>query len=428
MAKKSSQPKRSLRLGFYFAINLLILAVLLEVGARIVYPKMRGPEFSWVDTRARLAADGNVDAVIAGDPRASAGEAPPVVLHPYLGYVFAPGSALTTRNGEELRYSEFGFFGDEPVFEKAEDEIVVAIGGGSVAAGLWHRGGDTIRAALQQHPAFAGKTIRLQSFALGGFKQPQLLHTLTHLMSIGAAVDVWIELDGFNELVLPLAENAPAGVPVSYPRNWQRLARAGVSGRELALRAEIHAAQEQRARRAEAVRGVWAHSAFIVACWNEADRRAADQIAALVQSLAEEGTAQATPAAPDVLNESMEVWKASSIQMARICAANGIRYFQFIQPNQYFPGTKPLSDEEMRTAVARGGYRPAAESGYSLLVQAGEELRAAGVPIFDLTTLFQDEPRTLYSDTCCHLNALGNELLAERIAVTILESFAEATP
>ena len=36
--------------------------------------------------------------------------------------------------------------------------------------------------------------------------------------------------------------------------------------------------------------------------------------------------------------------------------------------------------------------------------------------------LFRDEPRTVYGDTCCHLNRLGNELMAAEIARAISAS------
>jgi len=61
-------------------------------------------------------------------------------------------------------------------------------------------------------------------------------------------------------------------------------------------------------------------------------------------------------------------------------------------------------------------------------VKAGEELRAQGFPVFDLTTIFKDEPRTIYRDTCCHVNELGNELMAKRIAQAVLESSAPSRP
>ncbi len=398
--------------------NLLLIAVLLEVGTRFIYPWIRGGDFSWATLRDELRKPDSVEEFVIGDPAAGA---PSVILHPYIGFTFEPGSTLTTRDGSPLQYSRFGFFGEDPVFERAPGEIIVAIGGGSVAGGLWHRGGDTLRATLQADPRFQGKTIRLQSFALGGFKQPQPLNTLVYLLALGAKFDVWIELDGFNEIALPLAENAPSGIPTDYPRDWRRLSRSGVSSSELGIRAEIYALRRDRERRRVlAAQSPWVFSAFIAACWDTADRRSAARIAEMAASLAATAPQSEAPNENEVLHESVTVWKNASIQMARLCAANGIAYYQFIQPNQYFPATKTFSEEEQRTALAKGGYQPPAEKGYPLLVAAGEELREQGVPVFDLTTIFRDEPRTIYRDSCCHLNELGNDLLARRIAEIIV--------
>jgi len=37
----------------------------------------------------------------------------------------------------------------------------------------------------------------------------------------------------------------------------------------------------------------------------------------------------------DLFEDLAAVWKRCSIQMHKFCAANGIRYFHFLQPNQY---------------------------------------------------------------------------------------------
>ena len=41
---------------------------------------------------------------------------------------------------------------------------------------------------------------------------------------------------------------------------------------------------------------------------------------------------------------SARTWAESSFQMHAVASAKGIRYFHFLQPNQYIEGTKPMSD------------------------------------------------------------------------------------
>ena len=51
--------------------------------------------------------------------------------------------------------------------------------------------------------------------------------------------DAVVNVDGFNEVTLPLAENVPLGVAVHYPRSWPAYARKGLDaeGQVLLVRA-----------------------------------------------------------------------------------------------------------------------------------------------------------------------------------------------
>ncbi len=64
-------------------------------------------------------------------------------------------------------------------------------------------------------------------------------------------------------------------------------------------------------------------------------------------------------------------------------------------------------------------YRHAVETGYPLLIQAGEELGAQGVRFFDLTAVYSDHPEPLYRDTCCHVTLAGYQIVAEAIAEAV---------
>jgi hypothetical protein len=91
------------------------------------------------------------------------------------------------------------------------------------------------------------------------------------------------------------------------------------------------------------------------------------------------------------------------------------------------PGSKPLAPLELRVAY-RENHRfrePVAES-YPALREAGRRLVERGVAFHDLTRVFENERRPVYNDDCCHLNRLGNELVAQEIVAAIVaESAAE---
>jgi hypothetical protein len=120
------------------------------------------------------------------------------------------------------------------------------------------------------------------------------------------------------------------------------------------------------------------------------------------------------------------VWSRSSEQLHQLCAANGVRYFHFLQPNQYVAGSRPAMSDDERRLIYHEHYSAKApvEQGYPLLQLEGERLASRGVPFFDLTGLFVDQSERIYRDHCCHFTDLGNEILATRIGEIVLERIA----
>jgi hypothetical protein len=119
-----------------------------------------------------------------------------------------------------------------------------------------------------------------------------------------------------------------------------------------------------------------------------------------------------------------DVWQRSSLEMARLCRESGIRYFHVLQPNQYLPGSKTLSEEEREIAWDRDvADTKRVETGYPLLIERGRELRELGVPFIDLSMLFENETGTIYNDACCHVNQRGADLMAESVAAAIAATY-----
>jgi hypothetical protein len=122
----------------------------------------------------------------------------------------------------------------------------------------------------------------------------------------------------------------------------------------------------------------------------------------------------------DLYADLAAIWERSSLQLHRLCGANHIRYFHFLQPNQYVDGSKPMSAAELKRAFnPNHPYRKGAEHGYPYLIAAGADLTRQGVRYYDLTNIFSDVTKPIYVDTCCHLNQQGNDMLAKRIGEVI---------
>jgi hypothetical protein len=359
-------------------------------------------------------------------------------LHPYLGFVLDPAinsDKITLLNRSPI--SEHGLLDHgSPVRKKAADRVLVGVFGASYAYHMSIDGAAELTRSLESSPALAGRRVEFVRIALGGYKQPQQLLALSYFLSLGAEFDIVINLDGFNEVVLPPTDNLIKGTFPFYPRNWY-LRVQDLADTELRLAiGEVAVLKRQRKNWASRFLSV-RHSLIAGSFWRFWDvklqLRIAERQMALQTYLPHAGDFVATGpsvkyATPDTMyDELVTVWLRSSVLMSRLCAANGIRYYHFLQPNQYLPGSKPMSHEERRVSLADHLFRRHAEAGYPRLRKAGAEMGREGVRYRDLTMIFADVDDQLYIDTCCHVNARGSEITARAIGRAIREDL-ENTP
>jgi len=109
-------------------------------------------------------------------------------------------------------------------------------------------------------------------------------------------------------------------------------------------------------------------------------------------------------------------WSNSSLMMSRLLFSNGINYFHFLQPNQYY-SKKKFTQEEQRIALNQDlAYSFLVKKGYPYLLKEVENLKKKDVNAFSAVEIFDKTSVTIYIDNCCHFNQLGNELFADFIA------------
>ncbi|MEM9291962.1 MAG: hypothetical protein AAGD01_09800 [Acidobacteriota bacterium] len=365
------------------------------------------------------------------------------VLHPYLGFVFDPViNQDPARQNAHLEISPQGFFqrrGSErkPVPERGEeagDEAVVGIFGGSVAMVMGFAGEAELLSLLARHPSLEGRPLRVVNYGLGGYKQPQALLTLAYRLSQGERFDLVILVDGFNEIALPPVHNVGAGVATEYPRHWEARVAGQPTPDRLGRLAALTAARQRRGSLAESfdVRPLrW--SAVAALAWRGLDGAAARRVESRRQELAAlEPAARGFQATGPVADEALpggealyqalaSDWANASLAMHHLAAGHGAEFHHFLQPNQYVPGSKPLTAAERRRAFRpQHPYRDPVRLGYPLLRQRGEALRRSGVRFTDLSMLFETVDEPIYVDTCCHLNGFGNQLLARAVGEAVI--------
>jgi hypothetical protein len=356
------------------------------------------------------------------------------VLHPYLGFVADDDATTgpTAHSYGKLVRSELGFFRrTDTVSSTTADPIRIGIFGGSVAFMFGMVAEEALARAVEASPAAAGREVVVENFALPGHKQPQQLFTLLYLLLLGRRFDVVVNLDGFNELVLPVTENLAHGSAAIYPRSWSLLAAgaAGTSLREAAVTRSDDVVLRRLLARAFSVRLV-RRSFAATLLWQALDDALDARVATLDARLAARLGAQvpdalrgpptADAAMSDPLPELVRLWRESSLLMREVCAANGIAYVHALQPNQYVPASKPLAPRELQVAYRPDHpYRALVESGYPLLVAQGRELQNAGVRSVDLTKVFANVRAPIYVDDCCHFGTRGDLLVATPLATAI---------
>lgn len=417
-----------------FKLILLLLVISLLEGVSCVALKAVSGGASPADREARKAA-------LAGEAGAAQEQSPQPserVLHPYLGYVYRPGS--TPRNltlsqpvpfpASACEVNKHGFFSDDTFLlqGKRADTVKVIITGGSVANNLYCGFRKDLARSLSSLPAYSGKKFSFVGLAFEGWRQPQQLQALAYYLAQQGQANLLISLDGFNEVA-----NQTRGYPF-FPEYWRALA-GGIQGRqELGLVGRLEVYRGWRRDLARRMAGVsW--PATLNLMWAVGDKlldvkiKAANlQLARLVKTrdgatahsfrldgpLGWKVTPEEMPAA------GISAWEQSTRIMSRLARQAGIQSYHFVQPSLHRVGSKPLtSAEKVLAKQGRERYQAASARGYDMLEAAVTQLKAEGVQAVDLAGVFKDVTETLYVDSCCHFNAAGNTLMIQAMVLAM---------
>ncbi len=343
------------------------------------------------------------------------------VIHPYLGYVQDPD-----RNSN---VSDLGFPGKNiSINSKSDDKLIVAILGGSFAMGTYRDAKEKIVEILKK----TGKDIKIINLAAGGYKQPQQLFALTYLLCLGAEFDVVINLDGFNEVSLPPVENVSRNISPVYPRGWYFRVAEINSPQTLMKLGKIAGINENRKNCAKLfTKAKLFYSSALCTAWRTYDTLLTRKKTSLILTLEKNrkkinneyvvtGPFNKFQNDDELYNYLATIWKQCSLQLNQICKANDIKYYHFLQPNQYIKDSKPMGKEELKIAISENQpYRKSVEKGYPIIMKLGKELINSKVKFYDLTMIFAENNSLLYRDDACHVNKSGYEIIATYIANTI---------
>lgn len=401
--------------------NLLCIAVVLEVSGNILYWWEHGTIFL---LRAEPAGE-----YPASTEPFSSGEFRPI-LHPYFGYLY--GARTGTADRSAFYVNNHSFLQDRsyverhpgccdfPVLDRAFDEFIIGIFGGSVGSAVAQTAqrDDLLSRSLQAYPAYAGKRIRVLNFAVGAHKQPQALLILAYYLSAGQNLDAVVTIEGFNE-VRVASDNAKAGVALDFPgTTWRRLAQyvdqqATRPQAASLLRAYHDVSARDWARYAVTCRSATCYlAARMISAWHR--RGGAPPLPAAPESWQPGFFALYTGTSDDISERVADHWVSSVTLMHRLLAAQSTPFLVVLQPNQWFRSTTPFrggSSQARRPDLAE-----IVPKGYRALRARIPGLRAQDIAVLDVTGLFDDRGDEIYADDTAHFTDEGNRMLVAEVA------------
>jgi hypothetical protein len=414
------------------ALMLVGVYACIELFAWTALGLLPGKESSLGAVKQRRAQLLRGDDAAVTDSPAGSGRWHGVMLHPYTGYVMNPAKP---------KVHDFGFQGVEGFFFDDPSTVVVGVTGGSVSQSIWKRARKKLESLLSEIPEFQGRPIEVISMGAWGYKQPQQLATLSYFLAVGGRLDILINVDGVNEIGNGnniRAYHRGSMHPVyPAPHIWNALSKGLGSPTVLAAAGRVELLRKHQREWAE-LADHFRFSSTAELLWQLRNHRLEIEILEGQQSLGlarEEDDEFSSPHLAetdgDVSSETVyqyiaDMWVRCSLQMEYLARGNHISYYHFLQPNQYVPGSKKLSEAELESAYdEKGLFHDYVAEGYPLLQARAQELRRGGVRFHDLTGIFRQDEGDIYIDNCCHTNVRGDQLIAAEIVRIIREDLEE---
>lgn len=422
----------SLKLLQYFIV-LCITLIFLEISCWVVSKPLSGEKFSYHGIeQKRLKRIKTIQEKINHVTNKS-----PLLydFHPYLGYSGNPKVAPWGKDNPTFnQYGMLSIARHAYPYKKHSNEFVIAVLGGSVAEIFANFGEKPLNRYLKNNSNINRKVV-LISLATGGYKQPQQIFHLLYAMLSGFEFDAVINIDGFNEIV-SIPRNVDHNINPLFPSSHEMSIMSksymrnsldvfsiknlykyySLHYRELFLLTLINKRPFKYSVFLNIVGELW--TSYTTTKINQLKHKLYTDAQ---KSLSREFRGPEFEHSSNKYELAAEIWQHCSKVLHDICKANGLLYIHFLQPNQYVPNSKPLSENEKKKAfVLNSELAISVQTGYPYLFNVSSKLINQGIPFYDLTLIFQNTTNDIYSDSCCHFGLKGNEIMAEHVAQKII--------
>ena len=304
--------------------------------------------------------------------------------------------------------SEFWGFSQVTKKEKAVNTYRLLLVGGSVANYLGNSGnlGNALRDRFKQ--LGDERTVEIFNAALPGFKQPQQLAVINALISSGWKFDAIVNISGNNEIAFAanhlFVEGYNPLLPYAHPERTLMAAKM------------LYKPQDECKR--QSIASWHPISQYMkIRCYRESLGKMKSFVHFQPYLSAMRYKDDIPTSQDEAIDRALSVWLNSSRSSYAIAGINGIRYLEVIQPSQYLDGSKRFSPEEERLVRSDKALRVVGK-GYSRVKTMDFGLMPDS--ILDARYVFVDEQEPVYSDNCCHLNQVGEQILSHEIAKKLI--------
>lgn len=341
----------------------------------------------------------------------------PKRAHPYIGFVYND-KLIDGINSDGFRDSH------QFPYKRQSDEFVIGVFGGSFASDFAETqefkinertpGFDEKIKALV--PRLKNKKITVLNFGLASGRQPQQFIAISLYLE---TLDMVLIIDGFNEAY----RNRDLDFPTYYP-DYAKFFFSKDGAYSALWKTMFNIRQNQRHWAAYlAENSFWGHSQIVYQLWNIHNLYVDRQTKHLIEQEAAQEDFPEGLTKDEYNRLKADIWLKYARLQDNMLKSEKVPYVHILQPNQYLPGTKPLSEEEKEKFMWPTS--PTSESmleSYGMIMADQKKLYKMGYNVLDFTRIFQDHPETLYRDRCCHINRSGIDLLEEALAKEVAKA------
>ncbi len=351
-------------------------------------------------------------------------------IHPYFGFIYPQDSYYTDAISGTLikrKVNNYGFLSElnYPYFKK-KDELTIAILGGSVAEGF--------AAYFEKSPflveieEIVGKKIKILNLSLGSGQQPQQFFISSYFIE---SIDLFINLDGFNEVTGVKYNKAPIEYPsmdfssifLNKEMNLSILKTMYIA--DYLYRINLFLSDSFLAN---------SNTLFftlrnIMKLFIQHKLELHEKLDDLNFDVKVKFYDKDNFSADKILSLHAKNWSKYTLLQHQLFSAQNKKALFFLQPSLWIADSKEFTSTEKKykKVLYSNITSPISKSYEALRLEMARMEQSHDLTVHDLTYLFKDTQETIYVDNCCHLNNEGNRIMADKVTSEIIKTLKSRT-